>query len=77
MNNNQINSRSGGSLDRRRRRLRNRNDRDQRARSQSDLLYCDRERQVLPHYCSLQQFQCLYGSNPYVNCCNNNTEVFF
>ncbi|XP_044008496.1 liprin-beta-1-like isoform X2 [Aphidius gifuensis] len=70
---------NGGSLDRRRRRLRNRSDRDQRARSQSDLLYCDREQQQqlprsvgLPHYCSLQQFQCHYGSNPHVNYCNNN-----
>uniref|UniRef100_A0A0C9RNY1 Ppfibp1_0 protein n=1 Tax=Fopius arisanus TaxID=64838 RepID=A0A0C9RNY1_9HYME len=62
------------SLDRRRRRLRNRNDRDQRARSQSDLLYCDHERSMLPHYCSLQQFQCHYGSNPYMNYYNNNTE---
>lgn len=64
------------SLDRRRRRLRNRNDRDQRARSQSDLLYCDHERSMLPHYCSLQQFQCHYGSNPYMNYYNNNTEVY-
>ncbi|XP_063989136.1 liprin-beta-1 [Diachasmimorpha longicaudata] len=62
------------SLDRRRRKLRNRSDRDQRARSQSDLLYCDHDRSMPPHYCSLQQFQCHYGSNPYMNYYNNNTE---
>ncbi|XP_043269082.1 liprin-beta-2 isoform X2 [Venturia canescens] len=72
--------RYGGSLDRRRRRLRNRNERDQRARSQSDLVYCDRERNIPPHYCSLQQFQYAnmsapqYASNLYINSCNNNTE---
>lgn len=75
--------RYGGSLDRRRRRLRNRNERDQRARSQSDLLFCDRERNIPPHYCSLQQFQYAntsapqYASNLYINSCNNNTEVLF
>lgn len=67
---------TGGSLDRRRRRLRNRSDRDQRARSQSDICY-DREIKTIPvHYCSLQQFHCQYASNPYINCYNNNVEVY-
>ncbi|XP_034950172.1 liprin-beta-2 isoform X2 [Chelonus insularis] len=61
------------SLDRRRRRLRNRNERDQRAKSQSDLIYCERDRIPL-HYCSLQQFHCQYASNSCINCYNNNTE---
>lgn len=76
-----LGGRVGGSLDRRRRRLRNRNERDQRARSQNDLLFCERDRPLPPHYCSLQQFQYVnpnalqYSSNPYVNSYNNDTEV--
>ena len=78
-----LGGRYGGSLDRRRRRLRNRNERDQRARSQSDLLFCERERPLPPHYCSLQQFQYAnlngpqYASNPYVNNYHNDTEVYY
>ncbi|XP_066581290.1 kazrin-like [Prorops nasuta] len=48
--------RCAGSLDRRRRRLKNKAERDQRAKSQSDLICCDKDKPA--HYCSLQQFQC-------------------
>lgn len=65
------NNRSVGSLDRRKKRSRSRIDRDQRAKSQSDLLYCERE--IPAHCCSAQQFQCTSNSNSYARCLN--TEV--
>ncbi|XP_011500891.1 PREDICTED: liprin-beta [Ceratosolen solmsi marchali] len=51
------NNRCVGSLDRRRKKLKNKIDRDHRAKSQSDLIYCDKK--INSHYCSPQQFQCM------------------